>query len=259
MFELLRSETKRIWTAYWRYPLDYLSGLVVLFITFYVIVMGAQYVSGDQETQFGGDRLTQLILGYWLWNLSRFAFTYTASALRTEALRGTLEQIYLSPFGTLRVFLIRSVASLSINLVTSTFLLGLLLLLSRQTLNFPPLALFGLATALMAAYGVGMLMASLTLIFKQIGQFLTITQFLLLPSVFVTFEDMGGQLAQLYVLLPIAPSAAVLRGVMASDVTPDLVLFGHALLNGLVYLGVGMALFRLGDRLARRRGVVGVF
>ncbi|MEO1085151.1 MAG: ABC transporter permease, partial [Acidobacteriota bacterium] len=71
MFELLRGETKRIWIAYWRYPLDFISGLLVLFITFYVIIMGAEYVSGGQTSRFGGDRLSGLILGYWLWNLTR--------------------------------------------------------------------------------------------------------------------------------------------------------------------------------------------
>lgn len=258
MFELLRGETKRIWISYWRYPLEFLSGLVVMFVTFYLIVVGAEHVAGS-ESQFGGDRASGLILGYWLWNLTRFAFTYTATALREEALRGTLEQVYLSPFGTLFVFLTRSAASLSINIFTSTLLLGLLLLFSGQSLSFPPLIVVALSFAGLAAYGIGFLMAALTLLFKQIGQFLTIAQFLLLPTVFVPFETLDSKLAELYVFLPIAPAAAILRSLMASQVTPDSTAFLHAFINGACYLAVGLALFHLGDRVTRRRGLVGAF
>ncbi|MEO1085152.1 MAG: ABC transporter permease [Acidobacteriota bacterium] len=255
---LLWAEARRIWTIYWRYPLDFVSGLVVLFITFFVILTGVQYVAGP-SFQFGDDRLSGLILGYWLWNLSIFAFSYTATALRIEAVSGTLEQIYLSPFGTLRVFCLRSLASLAINVVTSTVLLGLLMLVTGRQLSFPPEIALPLLTTLMAAYGIGLGMAALTLLFKQTGEFFTIVQFLILPAVFVPFESLNGPLAQLYSLVPIAPSAEALRSLMTAQVTPEPSLFLMGFVNGAIYLAAGTALFFYGDRLARKRGVVGLF
>ncbi len=257
MLRLFVGETRRSWTIYWRYPLNFLGGLVVVFITYFIIIVGVKYVAGP-SFQFG-DKLSGLILGYWLWNLSIFAFSYTATALRLEAVSGTLEQVYLSPFGTLRVFLIRALASLSINLFTTSILLGILLLMSDRQLSFPPLIVPPLATALMAAYGIGLLMAAMTLLFKQTGEFFTIVQFLMLPSVFIPFEKMTGPWVDLYILVPLAPSAAALRGLMTQQVTPEPTVFLHALINGLLYLAIGTALFRRGDGVARRRGVIGQF
>lgn len=255
MFDLLRAEIKRTWTIYWRYPMDFVSGLVIMFVTFYALIAGTRYIAGP-AVQFG-DRLDGLILGYWLWNLAVFAFSYTATAVRMEAVTGTLEQIYLSPHSTLRVFMIRSVASLGINLSTSTLLLVILLLLTGRRFSFPLTALVPLATALMASYGIGLLISGLTLLVKQVAQFLTIVQFLLLAVVLVPFETWDAD--TLVALIPIAPSAGLLRDLMTRQAEPELLAFLLAGGNGVIFLTLGMLLFGLADRQARVRGIVGQY
>jgi ABC-2 type transport system permease protein len=254
MLELLRAELKRTWTLYWRYPMDYVSGLFIMLVTFYALVMGARYIAGPASVF--GDRLDSIILGYWLWNMAVFSFSYTATAVNIESMGGTLEQIFLSPFGPVRVFIARSVASLGLNLATSTVLLGVLLLLSGRRLSFPPLIVVPLVTLLLTTYGIGFLVSGLTLLAKRTSQLLTILQFLLLPLVLLPIEAWGAYGAGAY-LLPIVPSAAVLRGLMARQEIPPAWSFAVAALSGILYFAGGVILFRVADRQARLRGLLG--
>lgn len=257
MLDLLIAELKRSWIIYKRYPMNFASGLVIMFVTFYALVMGAQYMAGAQFQL--GERLDGFILGYWMWNLTIMAFSYTATAVRMEAAAGTLEQIYLSPHGTIKIFTVRCIASIGISIGTSTIMLIILLLLLDRRLSFPPLLIVPLLTMMMASYGIGLLMSACALLFKLIGQFMTIVQFLLLPMVLVPFETWEGPAAGLYGFFPLAPSAKMLRDLMAREIVPSPGDFAVAFLNGLVIYVIGLFLFGLADRRARRRGIVGHF
>lgn len=255
MFEHFRAELRRSWTVYLRYPMDFFSGLAIMFVTFYVLLAGAKYVAGP-ATQFG-DRLDGIILGYWLWNLAVFAFSYTATAVRLEAMAGTLEQLYLSPFSSLRIFIVRCLASLTMNLLTSSLLLGLLLLITGRRLSFSPMLVFPLVAVLLATYGFGLAMSGISLLFKQTGQFQAIAQFALLPLVMVPFESWGlPWLRHVYAVLPVVPAAEILRDLMTRASEPGLGEYAVALANGAAYLVVGIILFRMADRQARLRGLL---
>lgn len=255
MIELFRAELKRAWILYVRYPMDYVSGLVIMLVTFYVLVMGARYIAGP--AMGFGDRLDGVILGYWLWNLAIISFSYTATAIHLDALAGTLEHIFLSPYGPVKVFLARSLASIGLNIGTSSLLLLVLLLITGRRLSFPPLLALPLLTLLITTYGIGLMVSGLTLLAKQINQFLAILQFLFLPLVIVPFETWEGAYSIARFFVPIAPSAALLRGLMTRDAGLDL---GHLLIatvNSLIYFVLGVILFRAADRRARARGLLG--
>lgn len=255
MIELFRAELRRTWTLYVRYPMDYVSGLLIMLVTFYVIVMGARYISGPALAF--GERLDSVILGYWLWNIAIISFSYTATAINQDAAVGTLEQIFLSPFGPVRVFLVRSFASIGLNMLTSAIMLGLLLLLTGRRLSFPPMLVLPLVSLLVTTYGIGLLVSGLTLLAKQLNQFLAILQFLFLPLVLVPFETWEGPTRLVGLLFPVAPSAAILRGLMARAESPSMLAIGIAAANAAAYFVIGVWLFRIADRQARTRGLLG--
>jgi ABC-2 type transport system permease protein len=251
----MRAELRRTWILYVRYPMDYVSGLLIMLVTFYVIVMGARYISGPMA--MFGDRLDSLILGYWLWNIAIISFSYTATALSLDAAVGTLEQIFLSPFGPVRVFLVRSIASIGLNMLTSAIMLTLMLLLTGRRLTLTPVLLVPLFTVLVTTYGIGLLVSGLTLLAKQLNQFLAILQFLFLPLVLVPFETWEGPARIGGLLLPVAPCAALLRGIMTRGESPSMIAIGIAAANAIVYFALGVWLFGVADRQARLRGLLG--
>lgn len=248
---LLLAEFRRSSALYWRYPGDVLSGLAMLFITFFALLMGAQYIAGPAAQL--GSRMDSLILGYWLWTLSIFALTNTANMIQSESVAGTLEQLYLSPYGPLRIFVARAIASLGLNLLTSGILLGVMLLLTGRRLDFSLHLLAPLFAVLLGAYGVGLTLGGLALVMKQVSRLVNLTQFFILFLVVVPIEETASTWVR---FIPIASGAALLRDVMARRSELDPGWLATALLVGTLTFVLGVGAFRIADRRARHLGLL---
>ena len=102
MMDLLYAEFKRTWIQLIRYPTEIISGIIITAAVFYGLFVSAQYIAGPGFAF--GDRLDAVVVGYVVWTLILFINNDIAINLQLEAQTGTLEQIFLSPFGAPRVF-----------------------------------------------------------------------------------------------------------------------------------------------------------
>ena len=254
--QLLLVEFKRIWILYKRYPMNYFAGLLFMFFMFLGIIAGSEYISGVSQVTYN-NRLDGVLLGYWQWNLAIFAFAYTTSSLQSEAAMGTLEQIFLSPLGALRIVMTRAVASLGLTIGTSTLFLLLLLHVLERQLSYPPLLIWPLMTALLSAYGVGLMLGALALIYKQISRVMVIVQIGIVPLVVVAFEEMDNISPWLYNALPIAPSSVALRTLMTRAAQPTTIELLAATANGAVFMAIGIYVFHWAARKAKRDALLG--
>lgn len=252
---LFLAELKRSWIQTLRYASEVIGGIAGTTIIFYGLFLSVQYIAGPQ-VQFG-DRLDAIVISYVLWALMIFILGDIAGGLQNEARTGTLEQIFLSPYGAPRVFLSRAVASLLINLGMNLSILLLIMALTGSRLSFPPTLIPPLLTILLAAYGVAFAMGSLALLLKQVQQLLSIFQFALLFLFTAPVETWSGTLRGVGYLLPMTPSAGLLRDVMARGAGLNGTAMAIALLNGIVYFVLGLFLFRLAERETKRRGKLG--
>jgi ABC-2 type transport system permease protein len=255
MFELLASELRRNWIMFTRYPAEAIGKVLAIAILFYVLFFGTNYLAGP-TAQFG-QRLDAIIVGYTLWALVEFAINELTSELQTESQIGTLEQIFLSPFGTLRVLLARSLASSILNLILILFALLIILAFTGSRLYFSPVLLLPLVTTLMGAYGLAFTLGAVVLLLKRIQKLLGIFQFLLLFLFVTPFETWTGALKLLGFLLPMVPSVGMLRNLMVRGDRLDTVLFYLCLLNGIFYFTLGLFIFRLAERSAKQNGKLG--
>src|ERR687885_770005 len=114
MLELFLAEFRRSWIQFIRYPIEAIGGVIVTTTIFYGLFLSVGYIGGP-SLQFG-DRLDAIIVGYVLWDLVLFIMTDIAGGLQYEAQTGTLEQLFLSPFGAPTIFLMRALASLALRL-----------------------------------------------------------------------------------------------------------------------------------------------
>ncbi len=252
MLELFFAEFRRSWIQFLRYPAEAVGGVVVTTSIFYGLFLSARYIAGP-TLQFG-DRLDAIVVGYVLWNLVLAISIDIAGGLQYEAQTGTLEQLFLSPFGAPRVFLVRAVASLALRLLTILFILIVIMLLTGSRLAFPPVLLLPLLTVLLGAYGLAFAMGSLALLLKRVQQLLGIFQFALLFLMATPTETWQGPLRLARWLLPMTSGAGLLRDLMARGDALELGQLGLALLNGMAYLAIGLLLFRFAEREAKRRG-----
>jgi len=255
MFELFLAELKRSWIQFSRYSTEAISGVIVTTAVFYGLFLSARYIAGP-SLQFG-NRLDAIIIGYVLWTLVLFIMTDIAGSLQAEAQTGTLEQLFLSPFSAPQVFLVRALASLTLQLTLIFSILLIIITLTRSQLSFPPSLLLPLLTVILGAYGLAFVMGSLALLLKRVQQLLGIFQFVLLFLLTVPAETQVGPLSVLRLLLPMVPGAGILRDLMARGQMLDPIQLMLALLNGAVYFALGLLLFRWAERETKRRGRLG--
>lgn len=255
MIDLFVGEFKRTWLQTLRYPTEVIGGVVILTAVFYGIFFSTQYMAGSAAAF--GDRLDALVVGYVTWTLVLYILNDTATNLQLEAQTGTLEQVFLSPFGAFKVFLVRAVANLTLRLLLIAVVLGLILWMTRSQLAFPFVLLLPLSTLVLAAYGLAFLAGSLALVFKRVQQLLGLFQFVLLFLLATPTENWTGLARTVADVLPILPSIGLLRGLMARGEMLDWRQWAIALANGLVYFAIGTIVFRWAERQAKRQGTLG--
>ena len=255
MVDLLIGEFKRTWIQTLRYPTEAIGGVIILTTVFYGIFFSTQYVAGPGSTF--GVRLDALVVGYIIWTLVLYIVNDIATSLQLESQTGTLEQVFLSPFGAPRVFLARAVASLTLRLLLILVVLGLIVSITSSQLAFPPILLLPLSTLILSAYGLAFFIGSFALVFKRVQQLLGLFQFVLLFLIATPTEGWTGGARVVANLLPILPSTGLLRGLMARGERLDWEMWAIALANGLIYFAIGILVFRWAERKAKRQGSLG--
>jgi ABC-2 type transport system permease protein len=264
MLTLFLAELKRRWILLRRYATEAIAGIVGLTVAFYGLFLTTRYVAGPNlaltnspVSPLGNERLDAIVVGYVLWSLVVFIVGDIAGGLQQEALTGTLEQIFLTPYGAPKVFIIRAFANLVIQLMQNLIILIIIMALTGSRLSFPPILLLPLLTVLLGAYGLALAVGSLALLLKRVQQLLGFLPFGLVFMLMVPTESWTGPSRWLGVLLPMTPGAEILRNLMARGYGFNLVEFAIALLNGLVYFALGLVLFHWAEKEAKRQGKVG--
>ncbi|MEN2982291.1 MAG: ABC transporter permease [Thermus sp.] len=247
MLDLFLAEFWRSLLFLRRYPLELLGAVVTLSLLFYLLFLGARFLAGP-GAEFGG-RLEAVLVGYLLWTFTLSAYNGLSFGLMEEAQTGTLEQVFLTPYGPIPLFLVRNLAGL-LSQGLLVFLIALVLMaLTGARLSFAPGVVLPFLAVLLGGYGLGFAMGSLALLYKRIGQLLGLSQFLLL---FLLQAPGKGA----FLLLPLAPGAALAREMLAQGSPLDPMALGLAFLNGFLYLGLGLFLFGRAVRRAKARGLL---
>lgn len=235
----------------------YLPNTLSMFLTFYAIfvfmLLGVRFV-GDPTV--ADDNVRYLLIANGFWFLLMLCVNSMGWELTNEALRGTLEQLYMSTVPTWVILLFRMIASVVVNLV----ILAPLTVLSMATAG-EWLAVDGgtlaaiLPGTMLGVMGLGFVVAGLTIVYKQVNAMLQLFQFVLMGIAFVPLS-----IAPLLQLAPAAKGIAMVRQVMAEGLPVTAFTaadWGSLLLNGVVYFLLGLGVFRALERRAMNRGLLG--
>lgn len=238
-----------------RYFFNTLSGLITMYIVFCILFFGAQALGGAVDM---GDTLEGLVVGYFVWMVAMMAYSDLSWHILNEAQVGTLEQMYLTPSGFHWVNAAYLISNLLIQLVLVGLMLALMIITSGQRLVIDVFSILPLLLLTIASvYGVGFIMGGLALIYKRIQASFQILQF-----VFVIFLTVPLGRYPLARFLPLAMGNSILRQVMVEG-TPLTRLaagdMGVLVLTAVVYLAVGVVVFRYCEEVSRRDGLLGQY
>jgi len=235
----------------------YLPNTLAMIFTFYAIFvfmfLGIKFV-GDPTT--AADNIRYVMVANSFWFLLMMGVSSMGWELSAEALRGTLEQLYMSTVPAWLILLFRMVATLLVHLVILAVLMALSMLTARTWLTVDVGALATiLPPTLLGVMGVSFFVAGMTIVFKQVNAVLQLMQFVLMGIAYVPLATVP-----LLELAPTAKGIDMVRRVMAEGASLSAFTaadWGSLWLAGAVYFALGLAAFKLFERRAMRLGLLG--
>ncbi len=252
---VLVANTRKVLIEMRRYLPNTISMIVTFYAIFVLLFLGINVVGGPdgaaQSTQY-------LIVSLVLWMLSLMAMQGIGWEITQEATRGTLEQLYMSPVSAWRILLARMMGNVVANLIMIAVMLVLAMATSGEWLRFDVATLLPLGLLTIACMiGVGFAVAGLAIVMKQIQAFLQIAQFIFLALVVVPVT-----VSPWLELLPVVRGSTMIREAMTEGTTLfEFATAGWLLLaaNATAWLTVGVLAYKLAERYAMARGLLGQY
>jgi ABC-2 type transport system permease protein len=238
-----------------RYPVEFAAGIVVFYVIFLVLFLGAQTFGGGRVR--AGDTLAAVVVGYIVFMLTQQAYQSLSGAVTRESSAGTLEQLALSRYGLTTVLLTDFWAETATSVVMFGFVLVGIMATTSRWLHLDMLSVSILLVLTMTGVlGFGLLMGGLALVFKRVGGTAGFLGFTFLALVAAPVDRYP-----LLKLLPVAHGNFLLRQTMVKSQS----LFAHPaelvilIAVSAVYLLLGIVVFRLMDDQARKRALLGQY
>lgn len=235
-----------------RYPINTVTQLVTVYVLFVLVFFGGKRIVGSAIT----DSLEGIIVGFFLYSASTMLFFGVASNLVREAQWGTLEQLYMTPFGMGQVVIVKAIVNLVWSFLSGVTVLVALVLTTRPSLTFELPTVFTVSIlTLLPAIGVGLGLAGLALIYKRVEAVFQLVQFLFITLIAAPTEEYP-----VLKFLPLSLGYRVLKRTMANGLKLwqvseyDLTLL---FVVGIFYAGCGYVLFYYAQSKARELGVLG--
>jgi ABC-2 type transport system permease protein len=127
---LFRAVLKKRFILLVRYPVNTLSQLVTIYLFFVVFFFGGKALAGASfSNTLGG-----IIVGFFIWTMAIVAYSGLAWNMTREAQWGTLEQLFMSPFGFGQVISITVVVNVLFSLLWGGGILALMLITTGRDL-----------------------------------------------------------------------------------------------------------------------------
>lgn len=252
MWQLFRANFRKEFIELKRYYPNTIAMIVSFYFLFLAAFLGIKFI-GNPSSFDANVQYTIVSMVFWLLALASVA--NASSTILQEATRGTLEQIYMSPYRPWKIIFSRILSQMSLELISVLFLLFIIQASVGQWLNFNPLTTIPIIfLTLLSLMGLGFMMAGLALVFKQIQNIMQIMQFLIMALVFFPLS-----LVPFLEIAPFVKGVNMLREVMIEDLTlADFSYLDYASLiaNSLFYFSLGLLIYFRCEKLAKEKGLL---
>jgi ABC-2 type transport system permease protein len=235
-----------------RYPLNTVVGLLSGIVFFLLLLVGGRAVGGQRfESQ-----IRAFIVGYYLYSMSIPAFRSLAGTFSNASRTGTLEQLYVTPFGFSYLSFLAITITLTETLLWGLITLFVMVLVTGAPVLFDPLTIVVLSLLTIAPVaGIGFVFGGLAVVYKRVSATFSLLQYGFIFFVFLP----AAQNPQLR-LLPITDGKYLLLKAMTEgyhiwELSP--VALGLLTLKAVLFVGGGIFLFNRIIDVGRKRGVLG--
>ena len=264
---VLYAEVLREFITLRRYFIEALSGLVMVYILFMGFFFAGQGFSEQITSQANNSiDLAHRTVGFILWLFALNAIGHFSNAIRDESHIGVLEQVALTPSGLIVDMWGRAIGRTIIDCVMIGLVLGTIIVTTRISLSLPVFSVGCIfILTLLGLYGLGFFFGGLALIYKRLGSVTIVVRFgfLILTGAITPIENFPSWLQLISKTLPMTEGLKILRFLMVENRPFSFVLesgdFLILLVNSTLYIAVGLISFIYLERIARYKGLLGVY
>jgi ABC-type polysaccharide/polyol phosphate export permease len=251
-----------------RYPVNFIASFGQVFLTVAVFTLAGRifYVPPAAQSGLsnGSNPAGIVVYGFILYLFLNDTLWSVGYNVRTEQVRGTLEQLYLSPaskFASLVARVINTLVWTGLLCIAGGALMTVLI--GRLPVENPLLGLYLFILTLIGTFGVGFAFAALTLQIKETAQTLAnLLQFafLVLCANFFPFAALPPFILKLSHLIPLAYAVDAFRSALMGfpegfpELAPFPVEFWIVTIFGITMPILGYYLYRAAERKARKDG-----
>lgn len=256
---IMFNEIYRRFLLVWSYRFNLLMQLLMIALIF----LGAAFFLG--HGQIDPQQAPSMLLGYGVWCYARITLLEGTFFLSVEAQSGTLEQMYMSPVSASFLLVGRMLAMLISTTIVLIVPVGILALLLHVSIPFHWLALPVLLIALAGLFGLSMILSGAVLVFKQVDNLADLLQnaLLFLAGTLVPLSSFPRWLAIISQMFPLSQGIVVLREVSFGDQSLATIWANGSLpwllVQTVLYVCVGWATFKICERVAMHKGLLGQY
>jgi len=234
-----------------RYPLNFVSNLA-MFVFFYVLIFyGGQAVAGPSIT----NSLDGITVGFFLFSLASVAYSNLAMVVTHESQWGTLERLYMSPYGFRTVMTVHTVLNVVLSFVWSFLVLVVVMAIGGRWLSVDVLTVIPLTTLMLGSVvGIGFFIAGLAVLYKRVENLFYLVQFGIIGLIAAPVAEFPW-----LKLLPVTHASHLTQRAMTDDVRlwefagSEL---GLLVATSLVYLALGYGFLHWSTIRARKQGLL---
>lgn len=264
---VLYGEVLREFITLRRYFIESISGLVMVYILFMGFFLAGRGFSGQIASQAANSTdLAHQAVGFILWLFALNSVGHFSSAVRDESHIGVMEQIALSPSGLIVDMCGRAIGKTIIDCIMIGLVLITIMLTTGISLSLPAFSVgFVFVLTLLGLYGLGFFFGGLALIYKRLGSVTMVVRFgfLILTGAITPIENFPSWLQLICKTLPMTEGLKILRLLMVEKRPFSFILESGDLLiltvNSTLYITVGLISFRYLEKIARHKGLLGVY
>jgi ABC-2 type transport system permease protein len=241
-----------------RYRVNFAIQIIGMYLFFAVIFFGGKAIIGNVGAGLStlSSTFDALIVGWFLLTMAQSAYSGLQGEITSESMWGTLELLYISPYGFGTVMGLKTIVNVLLSFFWGVLMLFLMMITTQTWLSIDIITIVPIvAFSLMSVIGVGFAIAGLALIYKKISSISNLMQFGLVGLITASVTDIS-----LFGLLPLVQGSDMLQEAMRQGVRlwqfsiiDILILVG----NGIIYFVIGYMIFNYAANIARKRGVMG--
>jgi len=244
---------------YWSWEIVWMTYSIANSLSVSYIGLGMERIGGEQVD--GSFLVLYLVVGTLVWRYLSLIFYWITDLIGLERWEGTIEYTLMAPIRRLTHMAGQTIFAVGYSLFFTGIILSVTALLFKIDLSEADLlsATVMLLSGSLSFVGIGIMGSILPLLFPERGSQMThviIALLLLVSGVYYPVEVLPEILQKAAV---VSPATYVLRGVRAAllegagtvTLLPEI---GSALLIGMVTIPVGLWVFGLAERYAKRTG-----